>query len=86
MPEYTGEAEIKINTPDLIKTLIDAGVPKLFMDNSLTSGIILGDAIDFIKKLGALNEFMKTLSVSDGAFLYGLFKIRPKELGGNPFD
>lgn len=84
MPKHTEET--KIESMDLIASLIKAGVPENFMYNSLTSGRILTDAVDFIKKLGALTEFMRSLKVDDRLFLLSLFKIRPKELGGNPFD
>lgn len=87
MPEHPGKIEISIkDSEELIQKLIDAGIPEKFMANSISSGMILSLAIDFIKKLGALMEFMKTLSIADGAFLHGLFKIRPKELGDNQFD
>lgn len=82
MPENAGKTE----NIDVIQKLIDMGVPENYMENAITAGIILGDAIDFIKKLGALSEFTETLPVPYRIFLFALFEIRPKELGGNPFE
>ena len=84
MPKHTEET--KIESMNSIASLIKAGVPENFMYNSITSGRILSDAVDFIKKLGALTEFMESLKVNDRLFLLNLFKIRPKYLGGNPFE
>ena len=56
-----------------------------FIDNSVTTGSILSDVVDFLKKLGVLDEFVVTLNNFDKEFFIALFESRPKICGGNPF-
>lgn len=56
-----------------------------FINNSIIAGSILNDTVDFLKKLGALDEFVKTLNIPDKEFLIALLESRPKICGGNPF-
>ena len=76
-------------TKEILDSIFGVNLEKLdirnYIANSITAGGILSNAVDFLKKLGALKEFTETLNLFDKKFFIALFEERPKDLGGNPF-
>ncbi|BDI54922.1 MAG: hypothetical protein [Thorarchaeia virus VerdaV2] len=85
MPIDSEEAFIK-EFLDYIKKQLDIGVSVQYIENTITTGMLFTFAIDFMKRIGVLSEFMNTLKPIEQGFVRGLVKCRPKELGENPFD
>lgn len=90
MPDNTEKAIMK-NLSDRDYEKIAAKLDELGITETLdniyrVSGRILGYAVDFMKDLGLLNEFVLSLPPLDGKMFVEMFKARPKMYGGNPFD
>ena len=92
MPQHPGEAEIKLaNMSDEEVETIAVALDKLGIADKIeaiykVSQQIFSYAIDFMKKIGVLNEFVDTLDPLDEEIFMQIFTLRPKKYGGNPFE
>lgn len=90
MPDNTEKAIIgELSDKDYVKIAIkldDLGITDSIDAIYRTSGRILGYAVDFMKKIGVLSEFVRYLPELEGEVFVEMYKQRPKMYGGNPFD
>jgi hypothetical protein len=90
MPDNTEKAIIgELSDKDYAKIAIkldDLGITDKIESIYRVSGRLLSYAVDFMKDLGLLSEFVQTLPLLDGEVFVEMYKARPKMYGGNPFD
>lgn len=90
MPELT-EKDLLENLSDedfekIAFQLDKLGITDRIESSYRVSARVLGYAVDFMKKLGVLNEFVLCLPYMESKVFVEMFKQRPKMYGGNPFE
>ena len=90
MPDNTEKAILgELTDEDYVKIAVkldDLGITDKIESIYRFSGRLLGYAVDFMKELGLLSEFVQHLPLLDGEVFVEMYKARPKMYGGNPFE
>ena len=92
MPEHTSKIEAEVvrlsdKEFELLAIKLDElGFTDKIEDTYKAGQKIFGHAVDFMKKIGVLNEFKDSLDLAEKTFFIMFFSNRPKAYGGNPFD
>lgn len=92
MPKYSDKTIKRLNNMTeeeckfIVMELDELGVADKINEIFKVSGNLLSSAVDFMKRIGVLDDFTNSLDEDYKEAFVRIFTLRPKYCGGNPFD